>query len=82
MLQELRFGPGLSSTSPLNSKRRLQNHIANHVLMTATRKGDTIELLLLLPLLSLISRTLREIGIKEHCDGRNRRKVKKHYYEN
>ena len=27
-------------------------------------------------------RTMREIGIKEHCYGRSRRNVKKHDYEN
>ena len=30
----------------------------------------------------LISRTLREIGIKEHCYERSRRNKKKHDYEN
>ena len=59
-LLQLGFDPGLSSASPLNNKRRLQNHIANQVLIITTRKGDTHELLLLLELLSLnIKNTVR-----------------------
>ena len=61
----LRFGPGLSSTSPLNNKRRLQNHVANQVLIPATREGDTRELLLLLQLLSF--------NIKNTTRNRNKR---------
>ena len=54
-----------SSTSPLNNKRRLQNHVANQVLIPATREGDTRELLLLLQLLSF--------NIKNTTRNRNKR---------
>ena len=57
--------PGLSSTSPLNNKRRLQNHVANQVLMITARKGDTRELL---PYLQLLS-----FNIKNTARNRNKR---------
>ena len=57
--------PGLSSASPLNNKRRLQNHVANQVLMKTARKGDTRELLFLLQLLSF--------NIKNTARNRNKR---------
>ena len=54
--------------------------------MITTKKGDTCELLLFffttIKFIELISRTLREIGTKEHCFGRSRRNVKNYDYEN
>ena len=52
---ELRLGPGLSSASPLNNKRRLENHAADHVLMTATRKGDAHDFFFFFFFLQLLS---------------------------
>ena len=50
--------------------------------MTATRKGDTCELLSFLQLLSFKSRALREIGIRQCYSGKRKRNMRKHYCEN
>lgn len=49
-------------------KESCKNHATNHVSMTATRKRDLRELLVLLRLLSF--NIMPEIGMKDHCYGK------------
>ena len=70
-LLKLNFGPGLCWAYPLNNKRKLKNHAVNYVLMAATRKADTCELLVLLQLVSFIIKFYyQEIVINEQCYGK------------